>query len=100
MPMKIEEPKDNGLLGRNPKVPFNISNRGYFNNLSGFFGPFKLQKVFWTTAEHQTGFAHTHNVVSFGGKLFWSISYYTHVTTFEQVSGYAELIMDTIENLQ
>lgn len=96
-PKAQEPPKEN--LGRNTFIPFNISNRGHFANVSQSFGPFTLLKTFWTTAEHHTGFPHTHNVVSFGGELFWSITYYTHVSTLEQVAGYAQEIVATIENI-
>ena len=96
-PPKGDTQKKEGL-GRNATAAFNISNRGYYPDLDANFGSYKVLGTYWSTAEHQGGFPHTHNIVSFGGKLFWSLTYYTHVSTFEQTQEYAQTIQQTLLN--
>ena len=91
-----KEPYPN--LGRDATCPFNISNRGYFQNFDKSFGPYTLLGTYWATAEHEKGFVHAHNIVSFNKSLFWSIVYYPHVSHYYQVQGYAECIQNHILN--
>lgn len=79
---------------------FNISNRGRFPGLDQQFGPFRFAGTFWSTAEHKGGHPYTHNIVSSaGGNLFWTISYYTHVSTLQQTQRYAQAVMETIDEI-
>ena len=55
-----------------------------------------LRATFGCTAQHQQGTIFANNVATFNGQLFWTVAYYSNITSDATAQRYADLVKETI----
>ena len=55
-----------------------------------------LRARFGAVAVHQRGSIFSNNIVTFNGKLFWTVIYYSNIVSDDTAQKYADLVKRTI----
>ena len=94
--MKGGAPKDDRSGGRNEQLLV-FTNLGYAKFLDGSpHDDVILRARFGCSAVHQRGSLFNNNIVTFNGKLFWTVIYYSNVVSDATAKKFADLVKGTI----
>lgn len=94
--MKGGAPKDDWSGGRNQQL-LAFTNLGYAKFLDGSpYDDVILRARFGCSAVHQRGLLFNNNILTFSGKLFWTVIYYSNVVSDTTAQKFANLVKGTI----